>query len=139
MHAVDLANYNAAHPSSTLARLAKSGVAYSNALTMAPSDSFPGTLALVTGGTPRSTGVFYDDSYDRTYFKPGSDCTEAPGAEVSFAENVDVDSDKIGSGGMPGKWQSQIGPKKLPMTLVGDKCVAVYAYARPYASSAERA
>lgn len=83
-------------------------------------------LALVTGGTPRSTGVFYDDSYDRTYFAPGSDCTGAPGAEVAFAENIDVDSDKIDGGGTPGKWQTQIDPKKLPMTLVGGKCIAVY-------------
>lgn len=126
MHAIDLANYTAAHPSSTLAALAKTGIQYANALTPAPSDSFPGTLALVTGGTPRSTGVFYDDSYDRTYFKPGSDCTEAPGVEVSFAENIDFDSDKIDGGGTPGKWQTQIDPKKLPMTLVGGKCVAVW-------------
>jgi hypothetical protein len=126
LHAIDLANYAAAHPASTLASLAKTGIQYANALTPAPSDSFPGMLALVTGGTPRSTGVFYDDSFDRTYFEPGSDCTAAAGAEVSFAENVDVDSSKLDGGGTPGKWQTQIDPKKLPMTLVGGKCVAVY-------------
>ena len=126
LHAIDLANYVAAHPSSTLASLTKTGIQYPNALTPAPSDSFPGMLALVTGGTPRSTGVFYDDSYDRTYFAPGSDCSGAPGAEVAFAENIDVDSDKIDGGGTPGKWQTQIDPKKLPVTLVGGKCVAVY-------------
>ena len=126
LHAIDLANYAAAHPASTLAGLAKTGVQYANALTPAPSDSFPGMLALVTGGTPRSTGVFYDDSFDRTYFGPGSDCTAAAGAEVSFAENIDVDSSKLDGGGTPGKWQTQIDPKKLPMTLVGGKCVAVY-------------
>jgi len=126
MHAIDLANYAAAHPSSTLGSLLKTGIQYANALSPAPSDSFPGMLALVTGGTPRSTGVFYDDSFDRTYFAPGSDCSGAPGAEVSFAENVDVDSDKIDGGGTPGDWKSQIDPKKLPMTLVGGKCVAVY-------------
>ena len=82
LHAIDLANYAAAHPASTLASLAKTGIQYANALTPAPSDSFPGMLALVTGGTPRSTGVFYDDSFDRTYFEPGSDCTAAAGAEV---------------------------------------------------------
>jgi hypothetical protein len=126
LHAIDLANYAATHPSSTLASLSKAGIQYSNAFSPAPSDSFPGMLALVTGGTPRSTGVFYDDSYDRTYFAPGSDCSGAPGAEVAFAENIDVDSEKIDGGGTPGKWQTQIDPKKLPMTLVGGKCVAVY-------------
>jgi hypothetical protein len=31
----------------------------------------------VTGGTPKTTGLYYDDSYDRTLFPPGSNCTEA--------------------------------------------------------------
>jgi hypothetical protein len=128
LHALDLANYVASHPSSTLASLATTGIQYTNALAPAPSDSFPGMLALVTGGTPRSTGVFYDDSYDRTYFAPGSDCSGAPGAEVALAENIDVDSDKIDGGGTPGNWQTQIDPKKLPMTMVGGKCVVVYAH-----------
>ena len=39
-----------------------------NAFTTAPSDSFPGMLAQVTGATPKQGGLFYDDSYDRTEF-----------------------------------------------------------------------
>src|SRR5262245_43054062 len=74
LHAVDLSNYITANPNSTLATLAKNGVRYPNALTTAPSDSFPGLLAPTTGGTSRSTGVFYDDSYDRLLFPPGSNC-----------------------------------------------------------------
>src|SRR6266481_6146414 len=74
LHALDLANYVAANPASSLAALAHTGIFYPNALTSAPSDSFPGFVAQVTGGTPKSTGVFYDDSYDRTYFAPASDC-----------------------------------------------------------------
>src|SRR5580692_2547161 len=61
LHAIDAANYVAAHPGGTLAALAHSGLFYSNALTTAPSDSFPGLVAQVTGGTPSVTGVFYDD------------------------------------------------------------------------------
>src|SRR5215469_11361665 len=64
LHAIDLSNYIAANPMSTLATLAATGVRYPNALTTAPSDSFPGLLAPTTGGTSKSTGVFYDDSYD---------------------------------------------------------------------------
>jgi arylsulfatase A-like enzyme len=74
VHAVDLSNYVAAHPTSTLASLVGHGVIYSNALSSGPSDSFPGLLAFTTGGTPKSTGVFYDVSYDRELFAPGSDC-----------------------------------------------------------------
>src|SRR5258705_9510727 len=66
LHQTDLAKFIADHRSSTLARLAHRGVQYTEAHTTTPSDSFPGLLALVTGGTPRTTGVYYDDSYDRT-------------------------------------------------------------------------
>src|SRR5258708_27225887 len=60
MHALDVANYVAAHPGSALAELSGHGVTFSNARTPANSDSFPGLLALVTGGSPRSHGLFYD-------------------------------------------------------------------------------
>ena len=41
MHAIDLANWVQDHPSSNFAKLANSGVIYSNAFTTAPSDSIP--------------------------------------------------------------------------------------------------
>ena len=126
MHAIDLANYMVANPNSTLASLVHTGVVYPNALTAMPSDSFPGFLAQVTGGTPKSTGVFYDDSFDRTYFAPDSNCAGAPGAEVSFAENIDVDDKQLNAGGTPGDWKTQIDLKKLPMALVDGKCTAMY-------------
>ncbi|MGT2466292.1 alkaline phosphatase family protein [Mesorhizobium atlanticum] len=126
LHAIDLANYVAENPGSSFAALAHKGIFYPNALTSAPSDSFPGLVAQVTGGTPKSTGVFYDDSYDRTYFQPGSDCKGAPGSEVAFAENIDVDSTRLDGGGKLGDFRSQIDPAKLPMTMVGGKCSVVY-------------
>ncbi len=73
-----------------------------------------------------STGVFYDDGFDRTYFAPGSICTGTPGAEVSFAENIDVDPTRLDAGGKPGDGRSQIDPDKLPMALINGKCTAVY-------------
>jgi len=126
MHALDLANYVAAHPKSALAQLSAQGVTYGSALTPNPSDSFPGMLALATGGTPFSTGIFYDDSYDREAFKPGSDCKGDAGEEVNFAENIDKDDTKIDAGGTPGDWMSQIDPKNLPTHLKDGKCVAFY-------------
>ena len=74
LHQADLARFVGQSPTSTLARLSHQGVQYLNAHATTPSDSFPGLLALVTGGTPRSTGVYYDDSYDRTLYPPGSNC-----------------------------------------------------------------
>lgn len=88
MHAIDVENYIQKNPGSTLAALTQRGVRYTNASTSKPSDSFPGLLALVTGGSPNSTGVFYDNSYDRTFFAPGK-CGGTPGSEVVLDESID--------------------------------------------------
>src|SRR5262249_26537137 len=74
LHEYDLVQWIGEHPDSNLAALARAGTQYANASAAKPSDSFPGLLAPLTGGTPKSTGVFYDDSYSRTMFAPGSDC-----------------------------------------------------------------
>ncbi len=127
MHAVDLANYIAdpSHAGSALGELASNGVVYRNALTTGPSDSFPGMVAQVTGATPKSAGVFYDDSYDRTYFDPGSDCSGPPGAEVRYFEYIDKDSSRLDGGGTLGDPLSQIDPTKLPRALVNGTCTSM--------------
>src|ERR1700736_6552300 len=87
-HAVDLEICVAKGTCPNLSKLAEHGITYTNASTTKPSDSFPGLLAQVTGGTSKSTGVFYDDSYDRTLFAPsggGTGCTTGPGTEVLYA------------------------------------------------------
>ncbi len=90
LHALDVANYVAAHPNSALATLASHGVTYSNARTPANSDSFPGLLALVTGGSPISHGLFYDVSYNRSIFDPtNTTCTGQPGNMQVFDESID--------------------------------------------------
>ena len=64
---------------------------YSNARTPENSDSFPGLLALVTGGSPRSHGLFYDYSYDRTIWAPdNTTCSGPPGTQMIFDESIDV-------------------------------------------------
>ena len=75
LHNSDLTAYIAANPNSAMAAMASMGVHYDNAKSGLPSDSFPGLLAIVTGGSPKSTGVFYDDMYDRNLSAPGSDCS----------------------------------------------------------------
>jgi len=95
LHQTDLARFIALNPASTLARLAERGVQYPNAHATTPSDSFPGLLALVTGGTPRSTGVYYDDSYDRTLYPPGSNCQGKQGTECTYFEIAEVDFTKL--------------------------------------------
>ena len=56
LHAIDLANYVASHPHTALAELSARGVTYTNARTPV-SDPLAGLTALVTGGTPISTGI----------------------------------------------------------------------------------
>jgi hypothetical protein len=90
LHALDVANYVESHPHSALAELARHGVTYSNARTPANSDSFPGLLALVTGGSPVTGGLFYDVSYSRSIFDPSNTtCQGQPGNTQVYDESVD--------------------------------------------------
>ena len=133
LHQSDLSNYVAAHPDSTLASLTGAGTTYTNASTTRPSDSFPGMLAQLTGGTPKSTGVYYDDSYDRTLFPPPAQtdpstapCSGSPGAETVYAENVDVNAPTFSNpNGMRTILGETIDPTQLPHALQDGKCVAV--------------
>ena len=79
LHASDLDKYVALKPNSNISALLNTGYQYSGAYTSAPSDSFPGTMAQFTGATPKTTGVWYDDIWNRNIFAPGSDCTGPPG------------------------------------------------------------
>lgn len=90
LHSLDAANYIASHPKSAMAELASHAVTYSDANTPQLSDSFPGLLALVTGGSPVSHGFFYDVSYDRTIFDPtNTTCSGTSGNMMVFDESID--------------------------------------------------
>jgi hypothetical protein len=120
LHALDVARYVEAHPNSALAELSSHGVTYSNARTPANSDSFPGLLALVTGGSPISHGLFYDVSYDRTLFAPDNvTCKGAPGNMMVFDESIDLYKGVVS--------QNVIDPTKLPRGRNEyGQCVAVF-------------
>jgi predicted AlkP superfamily pyrophosphatase or phosphodiesterase len=90
LHALDVENYIESHPNSAMAELSRHGVTYSNASTPSLSDSFPGLLALVTGGSPVSHGVFYDVSYSRELFDPSNTtCAGKAGNTTVFDESID--------------------------------------------------
>jgi hypothetical protein len=120
LHAVDVANYVKSHPGSALAELAGRGVTFSNARTPANSDSFPGLLALVTGGSPRTHGLFYDYSYDRTIWAPDNKtCAGPPGTQMIFDESIDVYVNGVS--------QNIIDPNALPRHLdASGHCVPLY-------------
>ena len=130
LHAVDLEICVAAGTCPNLAGLTEHGSTYPNASTTKPSDSFPGLVAQLTGATSKSTGVFYDDSYDRTLFAPAGHppmpCATGPGVEVNQAENLDVDLHRIDGGvnaSLTGRNSAvAIDPNNLPGQLVNGAC-----------------
>lgn len=104
LHGSDLERYIVAKPASALAGLAAAGTRFLDVKTPLPSDSYPGQLALATGGTPRSTGVYYDLSYDRRLSPPGSKCMTR-GTPVDFTEAIDVNANVLdGGGGINTAW-----------------------------------
>lgn len=137
MHALDFANcangiagINGGKPyCPSLAQLGQHGATYTETSTSRPSDSFPGLTALVTGGSPRSTGAFYDVSYDRSLSPPAqttpygivggpSLCPSVVGTQVGFDEEIDIDLTKLDAGG-------GINPAYLPRDPKNN-CAPVY-------------
>jgi len=116
MHSLDFANCAKGVPlyenqtyCPHLASLSATGVHYLQALTPKPSDSFPGLVAQITGGTPRSAGMYYDVSYDRALSPPAKTtpygivggaklCPSVIGTQVGFDEEVDYNYLKLDSG-----------------------------------------
>jgi hypothetical protein len=104
MHQSDLDWYVAQHPGSELAKLAAGGAVYSNNHTSDPSDSDPGGTALMTGGDPRATGVYYDVEYNHDTYEAGTtSCTGPTGGDVVFDSPDDLDVTRLDAGqGIPG-------------------------------------
>jgi hypothetical protein len=141
IHQSDLAWYVAHHPRSGLAKLVRGGVQFTHAQTPFPSDSFPGMVGQVTGGNPASTGVFYDDSYNRALLPAGTtNCTGArPGAEVTYFEQADRNPLSLDAGqglsGLPdsilqltGNATSLLDPAQLPVDPATCKPVYPHQY-----------
>lgn len=84
-------------PESFMAELLEHSVMYDNVLGSMPTDSFPGTTALYCGATPRTSGIWYDDTWDRSLFSEG--CQGNPGFEVQNSEVIDVNSTALDGGG----------------------------------------
>jgi hypothetical protein len=143
MHAIDLKNWIASHPNGNFAMLAAHGVQYPGAYTTGPSDSYPGMLAQVTGGTPKTAGLFYDDSFDRTEYPskafytsqglPDPGCTGPAGTELTNFEELDKTYNfstalvaDYTAGGTLGKVYTQLDPDNMQRKLVDGKCQPVY-------------
>jgi hypothetical protein len=137
MHQSDLAWYVGGHPGSALAALVNGGVEFTHAQTPFPSDSFPGMVGQVTGGNPKTTGVYYDDSWNRGLLPAGTtSCAGVkPGVEVTYFEQADLNQHALDAGqglaGLPGSIlqmtgnpTSLIDPSQLPVDP--KTCAPVY-------------
>jgi hypothetical protein len=121
LHALDVARYVEANPNSAMAELSRHAVTYSNARTPANSDSFPGLLALVTGGSPLSHGLFYDVSYDRNLYDPTNVTCQGPAGNTMV---LDESIDQYNSSHVS---QNVIDPARLPRGRnASGQCVAMY-------------
>ncbi|MBB5401733.1 alkaline phosphatase family protein [Paraburkholderia youngii] len=126
MHQQDLANCVAAKTCPNIAALAQTGVTYSSASTPGLSDSFPGLAALLTGGSPKTAGLFYDVSYDRTLYAPNdTQCAGPQGWNVVFDETTGIDAMNGGAlthlnGG------GGFNPQAIPNAKVNGVCTPVY-------------
>lgn len=149
MHAVDFLNcakgistVNNGQPyCPAIAALAKNGINYVAASTSKPSDSFPGLTAIVTGGSPALTGIYYDVAYSRNLDGPKvvtgngngpGPCTAGAtptGFTTEYEEGIDIDQTKV-NGGAPGASLTDgtiasIDPNKLPQDPARG-CAPVY-------------
>ena len=142
MHAVDFANcttglsgVNGGNPyCPNLAAL--QGVNYVASITSKPSDSFPGLMSIVSGGSPKSMGVYYDVAYDRSLNppartsgngNPGANCVPGatpPGTTTEYDEGISINKNLLNGGAPTGDG----GVASLqPLFLVRDKsCNPVY-------------
>ena len=141
MHAVDF--LNCANGISTtnnnqpycpaIAALGQTGINYVAASTSKPSDSFPGLTAIVTGGSPALTGVYYDVAYSRNYSAPakttGNGVAAGPctpygpptGTTTEYEEGIDINQHKL-NGGAPPPRRSLTAA--LPLSITRD-CLAI--------------
>jgi hypothetical protein len=128
LHQQDLAWYVKSYPDSVLAGLYKHGPEYSSAMTPFPSDSSPGMVAQVTGGDPRVTGIYYDDTFNHDVFPAGTtNCTgPVPGGEAAYEEAIDTDPNSLDAGqgltNLPGSILSMTGD---PTSLLNPKAMPV--------------
>ena len=149
MHAVDF--YNCVHGMAGLnngntycpnmAALSQTGINYVATASSMPSDSFPGLAALVTGGSSKTHGLYYDVAYDRSLDPPtittgtglaGGTCTPyaAPtGTTTDNDQGIDLDDTKL-NGGAPGASLTDGGIASIdPLKLVRNPaagCAPVY-------------
>ncbi len=120
--------------------LQAAGITFTSAISPAPADSFPGLLGIMTGALPKTTGVYFDESYTRALYEKDvtldgsgnpvvASVAATIGAHASWTEAVTKNSAVLNGiatnpNSVPplfatGYDATSIDPAKLPQTLTG--------------------
>ena len=113
LHEADLTDSATSALLPNIIALAHDGIWYKNASCTHPSDSFPGTLAYLTGAGPASTGVYYDDTFCRSLVGPGGDADSPMGTQVRLTAAIDRQPRMFSGGGDFDA--TSIDPAKIPL------------------------
>jgi hypothetical protein len=104
--------------------LANHGIHYANAYAVKPTDNFPNMVAQVTGAGPKTSGIYYDSTYNRAYFPAATFVGTPPGTSVLWTADIDKNPDLLSGGGNSDA--SSINPFVLPQVLVNGTLQRVY-------------
>jgi hypothetical protein len=104
--------------------IAHHGITYSNAYAVKPTDNFPNMIAQVTGAGPKTSGIYYDETYRSDYFPAFSFPGSPPGTNVTWTGAIDIDPSRINGGGNSDS--SSIDPNLLPQKMVNGVLQTVY-------------
>src|SRR4051794_4189371 len=117
LHAADLTDPASAQYLPDVLDLANHGVRYSNAHAVTPSDNFPNVIAQFTGATPKTSGIYYDDTFRRNYFSGGLFPGDIPGTAAHWTGDIDWNPSLLNGGGNSDA--SSINPNLLPQVKIG--------------------
>ena len=124
LHAADLTDPAVAPYLPDVLDLASHGITYSNAYAVKPTDNFPNMIAQVTGAGPKTSGIYYDETFRRSYYPALSPPGALPGATAAWTGVIDKNSSLLNGGGNSDA--SSIDPNLLPLVKVKGVYQAVY-------------
>jgi len=108
----------------TVLDIANHGIHYTNTYAVKPTDNFPNMIAQVTGAGPKTAGIYYDSTYNRSYYPAATFPGTPPGTGVFWTADIDKNADNIDGGGNADI--SSINPLVLPQVMVNGALQRVY-------------
>src|SRR3954465_12875392 len=124
LHDADLTDFATAEYLPNVLDIANHGIHYTNAYAVKPTDNFPNMIAQVTGAGPKTSGIYYDSTYNRAYFPAATFAGTPPGTSVLWTADIDKSSSLLSGGGNSDA--TSINPFLLPQVMVNGTLQRVY-------------